>query len=116
MTIEKMGKMISHVVYMVKGHDKNGPFDIKRRYSDFFELRKKLLENWPGIFIPAVPGKKSIVNLSLAGWVKIFLIGKQGKRVCFYAMQGPGSLFERMPKEALPGLRGRIPDFPTEHQ
>jgi hypothetical protein len=116
MTIEKMGKMISHVVYMVKGFDKNGPFDIKRRYSDFFELRKKLLENWPGIFIPAVPEKKFGVNLSWVGWPKIFLIGKQGQRVCCQAVQGPGSLFERMPEEAVPGLCGRIPDFPTEHQ
>lgn len=60
--IEKLGKMFSHVVYLVKGHDKNGPFETTRRYSDFWELRKKLIENWPGIFIPALPGKKSVGN------------------------------------------------------
>lgn len=36
---------------------------IVRRFSDFFALREKLVERWPGIYIPNVPPKKSIGNL-----------------------------------------------------
>ena len=35
---------------------------ILRRYSDFFSLREKLKENWPGIYIPNIPPKKLIGN------------------------------------------------------
>jgi len=33
-----------------------------KRYSDFFALRTKLLERWPGLYIPGIPPKKTIVN------------------------------------------------------
>jgi sorting nexin-1/2 len=36
---------------------------IFRRYSDFFALRKKLTERWPGVFIPNIPPKKTMGNL-----------------------------------------------------
>ena len=32
-----------------------------KRYSDFYALRVKLIERWPGIFIPGIPPKKTIV-------------------------------------------------------
>ena len=32
-------------------------------YSDFELLRAKLLERWPGIYIPYLPEKKAIGNL-----------------------------------------------------
>lgn len=35
---------------------------ITRRYSDFFALREKLKESWPGIYIPNLPPKQSIGN------------------------------------------------------
>ena len=53
--------MKKYVVYSLKGsaiHD-----DEVRRFSDFFSLRKKLVERWPGIFIPAIPPKKAVGNL-----------------------------------------------------
>lgn len=52
------GSVNSHYVYQVVGSDKDGRFDVRRRYSDFYELRAKLVENWPGIFIPPLPEKK----------------------------------------------------------
>ena len=36
---------------------------IDRRYSDFWTLREKLLDNWPCIYIPGLPPKKAIGNL-----------------------------------------------------
>ena len=36
--------------------------DIERRYSEFYMLRKVLVRNFPGCYIPNVPGKKYYVN------------------------------------------------------
>ena len=48
-----------HIEYSVKGIDlKNGPFTIKRRYSDFYALRKCFVERFPGLYVPPVPKKK----------------------------------------------------------
>ena len=33
-----------------------------RRYKDFHSLRKKLIERWPGVFIPNIPHKKKVGN------------------------------------------------------
>lgn len=52
-----------YTVYDVTGSDKNGSFSCKRRYNEFFELRKKLVENWPGYFIPPIPEKKNTGNM-----------------------------------------------------
>ena len=55
------GNIGGFFVYDVDGQDKQGTFSCKRRYNDFHELRSKLVENWPGIFIPPLPEKKSVV-------------------------------------------------------
>jgi len=52
-----------YTVYEVSGTDKNNYFKVERRFSDFFALRIKLVENWPGFFIPPIPEKKSTGNL-----------------------------------------------------
>ena len=44
------------VTYQVGGDSLEN--QITRRYSDFFALREKLQERWPGIYIPNVPPKK----------------------------------------------------------
>ena len=36
------------------------PETLNRRYRDFDSLRKKLVERWPGVFIPNIPHKKTI--------------------------------------------------------
>ena len=53
--------MKKYVIYSLKGSAIKE--DVIRRYSDFFNLRKKLLERWPGVFIPAIPPKKAVGNL-----------------------------------------------------
>lgn len=48
--------------YEVAGNDKHGQFSVRRRYKEFNELRAKLVDNWPGFFIPPIPEKKSTGN------------------------------------------------------
>ena len=38
------------------------PEPLSRRYRDFDALRKKLLERWPGVFVPNIPHKKTVGN------------------------------------------------------
>lgn len=47
-----------YIIYDIEFTDKNGTGSTKRRYNDFFELRCRLVESWPGIVIPPVPEKK----------------------------------------------------------
>jgi hypothetical protein len=49
----------SYVVYTVIVERKPDP--VYRRYSDFYELREKLMERWPGVYIPNIPPKKVVV-------------------------------------------------------
>jgi sorting nexin-1/2 len=54
----------SYVIYtLIYKNQKDNP--IHRRFSDFYALRAKLLERWPGVFIPNIPPKKAVVNLIL---------------------------------------------------
>ena len=62
---------VSNPVYTkdgVKGYTSyslNGsrvPEPLNRRYRDFDALRKKLVERWPGIFVPNIPHKKKVGN------------------------------------------------------
>jgi hypothetical protein len=46
--------------YTLKGS--NVPETLNRRYRDFDALRKKLVERWPGVFIPNIPHKKKVGN------------------------------------------------------
>ena len=65
------GMYVSNPVYTkdgVKGYTSytlNGsrvPEPLNRRYRDFDALRKKLVERWPGVFIPNIPHKKKVGN------------------------------------------------------
>ena len=38
------------------------PEPLSRRYRDFDALRKKLIERWPGVFVPNIPHKKTVGN------------------------------------------------------
>ena len=46
--------------YKLQGSKLQEP--INRRYRDFDALRKKLVEDWPGVFIPNIPHKKTVGN------------------------------------------------------
>ena len=50
------------VAYTVKGVDKLGTFEGRRRYNEFYLIRACLTQRWPGIFIPALPPKKAMGN------------------------------------------------------
>ena len=56
---EKKGGLMSknYHVYEIIGSDKIGEIKVFRRYTEFEAVRRKLKENWPGIFIPAIPDK-----------------------------------------------------------
>ena len=51
----------SYVVYTVKSKSLNDP--LLRRYNDFHSLRLKLIERWPGVYIPNIPPKKVVVRI-----------------------------------------------------
>lgn len=42
----------------MKGEDKDGTFEVQRRYSDFDKLRSILVLRWPGCFISPLPPKQ----------------------------------------------------------
>ena len=48
----------SYTAYTLQG--KKIPEPLIRRYRDFAALRAKLVENWPGFFIPNIPHKQII--------------------------------------------------------
>ena len=56
------GGIGKHVVYVVRGSDEKSSFESVRRYKEFIALRKRLVETWPGVFIPAIPPKKAVGN------------------------------------------------------
>ena len=50
----------SYIAYTMDGTDITE--QLTRRYSDFFALYEKLLQRWPGIYIPRIPPKKMTGN------------------------------------------------------
>jgi sorting nexin-1/2 len=63
----------SYVMYTIniRGSTEN----IFRRYSDFFALRAKLTERWPGVFIPNIPPKKAVVRIFIT------ILGESGHEI-----------------------------------
>ncbi|CAG9315297.1 unnamed protein product [Blepharisma stoltei] len=53
-----------YALYTITGRDSSGPFEASRRYSDFLALRNQLLYRWPGCFVPPIPPKKILGNLT----------------------------------------------------
>lgn len=51
----------SYISYTLNGTDI--PEQLERRYRDFFVLYEKLVQRWPGIYIPRIPPKKLTGNL-----------------------------------------------------
>ncbi|CAG9313209.1 unnamed protein product [Blepharisma stoltei] len=56
--------MKKQVFYIIQGHDSSGAYEAHRNYKDFRILRKVLVHNWPGCYIPPVPHKQNISNFS----------------------------------------------------
>ena len=56
-------KTSDYITYEVTGYDNKGDFIVRKRYSEFYNLRKVLSARWPGFYIPSLPPKKSIGNM-----------------------------------------------------
>ena len=54
----------SYIAYTLDGTDITEK--LVRRYSDFFCLYEKLIQRWPGIYVPRIPPKKITGNLDPA--------------------------------------------------
>lgn len=54
----------SFIAYTLDGTDITEK--LVRRYSDFFALYEKLLQRWPGIYVPRIPPKKITGNMDPA--------------------------------------------------
>lgn len=58
---KKVDKTVtSYISYTLDGTDLTE--QLTRRYSDFYALYEKLLQRWPGIYIPRIPPKKITGN------------------------------------------------------
>mmetsp|Transcript_78684 Transcript_78684/g.109002 ORF Transcript_78684/g.109002 Transcript_78684/m.109002 type:complete len:104 (+) Transcript_78684:402-713(+) len=51
-----------YVAYEIMGIDNLGAFDGKRRYNHFSQIRTVLVNNWPGVYVPGIPGKQLVGN------------------------------------------------------
>ncbi len=67
--------------YTLKGS--RVPEPLSRRYRDFDALRKKLVERWPGVFIPNIPHKKKVGNKGkrIIG-MRVEMINRFLKKLC----------------------------------
>lgn len=54
-----------HYVYTVFGVDKEGPFEVQRRFKEFYLLRQVLVTRFLGLYVPPIPPKKTMVSLSI---------------------------------------------------
>ena len=57
------GLFFNYVNYELEGVIKKKNFTLYRRYSEFAVYRKLLRKNWPGVFVPFLPPKKTYGNL-----------------------------------------------------
>mgnify|MGYP006276377785 CR=1 FL=1 len=51
-----------HTGYKIKGFDKQGEFEIVRRFREFYALRSALRKRWVGFYVPGIPPKKPLGN------------------------------------------------------
>jgi hypothetical protein len=49
--------MAGSIHYEVKGRDRQGPWEGKRRYNEFFLLQETLARRFPGVPLPILPEK-----------------------------------------------------------
>ena len=52
-----------HQIFNIKGGDKFGDFEMFRNYKDFLEIRKILVQRWPGCYVPPLPKKKIVGDM-----------------------------------------------------
>lgn len=59
-TVINPAKVAGHIKYTVTGIDESGDFSDIRRYREFFALYSVLKTRWLGVYIPALPEKKTM--------------------------------------------------------
>ena len=69
------------ISYNIKTQDNSGKYECMRLYSDFILIRKTLCKKWPGVYIPPIPNKPLLSNLS-SKFVKTYK--KQAERFLDY--------------------------------
>ena len=109
--------VIKFISYTLGGNDVQN--QATRRYSDFWALRAKLLERWPGVYIPNIPPKKVVGNLEKKNIDKrIRLLNKfclklskypfiySSDEVILFQSHGPdvGKALEKSPKVKYPEM------------
>ena len=52
-----------HQIYNCKGEDKFGTYEMFRNYNDFLDIRKILVQRWPGCYVPPLPKKKMVGDM-----------------------------------------------------
>lgn len=78
---EGIGGIQAYVSYSLKGSKLQNP--IIRRYRDFDALRRKMVERWPGVFIPKLPHKKTIGNKQKeVVEIRVEMINRFLKKLC----------------------------------
>ncbi|CAD8132566.1 unnamed protein product [Paramecium pentaurelia] len=61
--IVKKDGIKNYVVYTLKGQDKDGQFEVIRRFNEFDCFRTTLQIRWPGCYVPPLPIKKPVGNM-----------------------------------------------------
>lgn len=113
--------LVNYITYTLGGKQV-ADSDLQRRYSDFVALRDKMLERWPGIFIPALPPKKTIGNTdpkNIESRMRLlnefcfklskfsYLIQSEEVNVFMTARNDVAKAIEKIKKEDYPQLRER---------
>lgn len=62
-TVDGVRSYVQYTVNCSLLNKDNRQVEIFKRYSDFDCLRAKLLERWPGIYVPNIPHKKIVGNM-----------------------------------------------------
>lgn len=64
-SVSKPQDMGGSIYYEVQGQDRQGSWEGKRRYNEFFVLNEVLVRRFPGVPLPILPEKKAIGNKDL---------------------------------------------------
>ena len=119
--------LANHLQFSISGKDI--PQGIKRRYNDFLQLREKLIENWPGVYIPHIPSKKKVgelnrktvllriraLNVFLSNISKIPYLSQSEEIKSFQTLTDDfGKAIEKMPKSSFVEILEKYKNaFPT---
>ena len=44
--------IFKYTEYLVRGRDKNGEFEVRRRFKDFVKVQEMVVARWPGCLVP----------------------------------------------------------------